>query len=1019
VAVPGRPSAQRTLHETSDELLRAVARMPSIDLGDLGLGDGAPALQPGDVISDTFVIRRRLGAGGMGVVYLAEHTQLQRDVALKIEARASDAATTESALREARMMAALVHENVLPIHQVGTIEGRAYIAMEYVEGGTARQWLLARSRSWRAILDVYVQAGRGLAAAHARGLVHRDFKPDNLLVAEDPDRGVRVRVADFGLARLLDHDLQDTGSQPGDTDASTTKTGRLTGTPAYMAPELFDGGSADARSDQFALCVALYEALYGTRPFAGDSLAELVFSVTTGARTPAPDDRGVPRRIRRAIDRGLSHAPADRHPSMDALLAALTREPWLRRRPVQLALAGGMGLVVAFAASRVRQVLDCADSSVEAPTWNDARIDALADAFTRSGLPDDDAVRDRVTAGLGAWVVGFSDADRSACEATRVHHERSEGRLELARQCLLARREAFEAAVGVLELGDPIVVARAVDVVHGLPSPQECVDLDALEIASGALSEQERRKLLDLRIELQRFSVLHDAGLYPEAAVVAPKLQAQAREIGIPLGVAEVSLKVAQLYSTERDASGAAEAVAEGHAAAIEAGDGKLATSLAIAALFYEGRLRRAEVGAQWDRIARAWVHRLGDTNDAQMRLSIARGAFERGQDRYPEAIAEHERAMALAASPAATTEDRILAGSTLGVTYQLASRDDDATVVLSNVVKLAEATLGQWHPTVANDLNVLAQSRLRNGDLQQGLAELRRAERIAIAVHGDDSVFHAEILMGLGTAYAQTKEFEASERATRRAIEILVAAGPEHRRRLGQAHANLGVTLTSRGGDPEAALEASIAAADVLRQVAPNSVEWAGTIANLSGQLHDLGRDAEALEYADLAKPILVEAQGTENHRTAMLDVIAGEALLTLGRHDEARERCEHAKEMVDAAGSDGAWLHQYVGGCRGGVRLVMGEYAEALDILESTVEEVGRTNNLLLLRIAAAKWGMGRRRDAVAQIEAVAAEAEAESEPRFVETAARMRRWLRAPSAALPTSYVAPEAEADEPMR
>ncbi len=1004
------PSAEPTLDAGStDDLLRAVARMPSIDL-DGFLGDTTVALEPGALISDTFEIRGRLGAGGMGVVYLAEHKQLGRDVALKIATRRSEAAATEHVLREARMMAALVHENVLPIHQVGTLDGRAYIAMEYVEGGTARQWVAARPRMWRQIVDMYVQAGRGLAAAHVRGLVHRDFKPDNVLVAEDPRTGrLRVRVGDFGLARSQEVELDDTRSISAD-GGDTTKTEHLVGTPAYMAPEQFSGASADAASDQFAFCVALHEALFGERPFSADSLGQLVLAVTAGKRQPPSDDRGVPRRIRRVIDRGLSHRAADRYPTMDALLDELTREPLLRRRSVQVTLAGGLGLAAALTWGNLRDVLDCSDTGVEAPVWDAARVDAIGEAFARSGLPNASDLSERVTAHLGAWITGFQDADRAACEATRVRHERSEGRLELARQCLYARREAFEAAIGVLELGHSVVTARSLDVVEDLPDPQECVDLDALEIADASLSEDERQSLLELRIELAKFSALRVAGLYPEARELAGGLQQRAREVGIPLGLAEVSQELQMLYGSLRQREDAAKTAEEGQAAAIEAGDGKLAASLAIAALFHEGQLRHAEVGAQWDRLATAWVHRLGDPDGATLRLALARGAFFRGQGRFPEAIAEHELAWTMTGRPGTKPGDRIQAGSALGDTYSRASRMDDATRVFEETVALAEATLGPFHPTVANDLNGLAQARLLNGDKERGIEELRRAEKIVVAVHGDESVAHAEILMGLGSAFANLKRFDESEKANLRAIELFRAAGPEQRRRLSQIYGNYGYMLSLRG-DHEAAFEATLEAAEIIEKVEPGSIEWANAVANLAGQAHDLGRDDKALEYAELARPVLIESLGGEGHRTAMLDIIAGEALLNLGRFEEAFARCEAAQKVVDDAGADGKWLHQYIGACRGGTRLALGRFQEALDILEPALEELGYDSRLINLRIAASKWGLGRREEAVSEIEALLEEADEDGRDHIKSLGRLLRHWLAAPSSALPASYLPPD--------
>ncbi|MCA9712961.1 MAG: serine/threonine protein kinase, partial [Myxococcales bacterium] len=184
-------------------------------------------------------------------------------------------------------MAKLTHPNVIAVHDVGTYEGRVFIAMEFVDGPTLRTWLLQGPLEWNEIVEVFVKAGRGLAAAHAVGLVHRDFKPDNVLIG----RGGRVLVMDFGLARQASSrpaEAQPTGTPPPDArDMVLTRTGALVGTPAYMAPEQHKGSVADPRVDQFSFCVALYEALYGERPFAGNSVASLAINVLEGhVRSP-------------------------------------------------------------------------------------------------------------------------------------------------------------------------------------------------------------------------------------------------------------------------------------------------------------------------------------------------------------------------------------------------------------------------------------------------------------------------------------------------------------------------------------------------------------------------------------------------------------------------------------------------------------------------------------------------------------------------------------------------------------
>ena len=304
-------------------------------------------------------LERELGAGAMGVVHAAFDPDLERRVALKVLKGAT--ATTEARdrlLREARAMARLSHPNVVTVHEVGTAGGRDFVAMELIHGESLAEWVRGDRRRPAAIVDAFVAAGRGLAAAHAAGIVHRDFKPHNVLRSRDG----RIVVTDFGLAReahdgpspALDATLPAgamatspgglTSSSASSLLAGLTVTGSLLGTPAYMAPEQWSGGAVTPATDQFAYCVALWEALAGARPYPGPTLEDLRAQV---ARGPAALDASrIPRRVRGILRRGLDPDPARRWPGMEALLARLVR---VQRRP-GIALAIGAGALAAAAA---------------------------------------------------------------------------------------------------------------------------------------------------------------------------------------------------------------------------------------------------------------------------------------------------------------------------------------------------------------------------------------------------------------------------------------------------------------------------------------------------------------------------------------------------------------------------------------------------------------------------------------------------------------------------------------------
>jgi serine/threonine protein kinase len=272
-----------------------------------------------------YLVRREIGAGGMGVVYAAFDPHLDRTVAVKLLRGGGDEEGGRHLLREARAMAQLSHPNVVPVYDVGEHDGAVFITMEYVEGTAADRWLAEHPRPHREVLHIFFHAGLGLAAAHERGLVHRDFKPANVLVGLDR----RVRVVDFGLARpglvaaATAEDLELEDVLLGVDETNLTRTGLHAGTPAYMAPELLEHSCADPRADQFSFCVSLWEALYGERPFEGRSVFALAENVLAGRIRPAPPLSRVPAWLREILLRGLAADPERRFPSMKALLAAI------------------------------------------------------------------------------------------------------------------------------------------------------------------------------------------------------------------------------------------------------------------------------------------------------------------------------------------------------------------------------------------------------------------------------------------------------------------------------------------------------------------------------------------------------------------------------------------------------------------------------------------------------------------------------------------------------------------------
>jgi len=354
--------------ERSEDELAVTATAP-------GHKEPAPAL---GATLGRYRLERELGAGGMGVVHAAFDPDLERRVALKV-LRTTDVGgeARQRLLREARALARLTHPNVVTVHEVGSASGRDFVAMELIEGETLADWLRSAPRSPDEILGAYIAAGRGLAAAHAAGLVHRDFKPHNVLRRKDG----RIVVTDFGLARGVEMAVELEATlrlRDGKVDDNTpspltglTQTGSVLGTPAYMAPEQWSGGTIGPAADQFAFCVALWEALAGERPYRGDTLDALKEEVHRG---PAQLDASkLPRRVRAPLLRGLDPDPKKRWPSMDALLAAIGR-PERKRRGIALMLASGAVVASAIGYAVVTHEDESSVAQCEVPALDAATV---------------------------------------------------------------------------------------------------------------------------------------------------------------------------------------------------------------------------------------------------------------------------------------------------------------------------------------------------------------------------------------------------------------------------------------------------------------------------------------------------------------------------------------------------------------------------------------------------------------------------------------------------------------------
>ncbi|PRQ06563.1 serine/threonine-protein kinase [Enhygromyxa salina] len=623
-----------------------------------------------------YLILDVLGSGGMGKVYAAYDPELNRKLAIKLlhhapGTEASRASIGSSRLqREAQAMAKLSHANVVTVHDVGTHAGRVFVAMEYVEGTNLEDWLdsapAGSPHPWREVVARFLPAGRGLAAAHAADLIHRDFKPANVLLGADG----RVRVADFGLARRAaddsPHSLESSQGPGLDTvtldslSLRLTQTGAFVGTPAYMAPEQFRGAELDARSDQFSFCVALWEGLYGERPFAGDSAAAILFAIHEHQlREPSPAVAArVPSWLRRVLERGLANEPSARWPDMHALLRALSNNPAAGRRRVGAIVLGLTGLAAAIVGPQLwaqpqpsppppPPLCQGAEAAL-GDAWDAGQRDRIHARYAQLGerwAKDDEA---RLIRLLDAWTGAWLAAWTEACAATRIRGEQSEDRLDDRMLCLARRRSRLVTFIESIQSATEQQLRKAPAQVDDIGDVADCSDPEAMHDRIPPPADRERRAEFERVLEeFDAVAVQRSIGRYDLAKTRLEPAYATALASGHPTLITEARYTRGDLLTQLDDPQAEAELVLA-YESALAAGlfrfAGRAAQDLAAYLTDFEPRRAEAE---RWLRTAEALADYL---DDQSMRLLLleTRARLERRRGNYAEAIVGYQRAVEL-----------------------------------------------------------------------------------------------------------------------------------------------------------------------------------------------------------------------------------------------------------------------------------------------------------------------------------------------------------------------------------
>lgn len=887
-----------------------------------------------------YVIVGHLGEGGMGVVYAAYDPRLDRKIALKFLRDVGVGAAYEEArgriLREAQAMARLSHPNVIAVYDVGVFEGQIYVAMEFVEGVTLRAWQQERTRPIADIVTMYTQAGRGLAAAHAQGIVHRDFKPDNVLVGKDG----RARVLDFGLAQghvAEDNSTTHVPVQPISVnnhlstssnafDMKLTRADAIMGSPSYMSPEQFSGESTDARTDQYSFCVALYEALWGALPFDGETFDELMRNVIQGNFAPPKKGAKIPERLRRAVFRGLSTKREDRFGTMTDLLDAIQLPP-----PRSLWKWLGLGLVVVVPAIALGVVTRREDPGTTCYTsrdklsgvWDGPRKKAIREAFLSTEKPYAKDAYAGVEQALDTYVNAWVDMRTEACLATRVRGEQSAELLDLRLECLSRKLAEVRNFTDELTTATAGVVEKSVQSANSLPDLDICANADLLRAPVRPPGDPAvQAKIDDVRQQLARAQALHWAGRYKEQLPILEGAAAMASDLHYRPLEAEAlqGLARGRRYAGAR-AEASTTLVKAILAAEASRRDDVSANAWLVLARWQADAASIEQARASADHAAAA-IERIGNDKKSMAKLEAVWGDIEYAAGQYQLATNHYQKALSLtehAFGPEHVETAAVLYG--LATTTRFQGKFNDALGYARRALTLREKALGPDHPAVATTISLIGWVLMGRGDIEEARRMHERALAIAEKVYGPDDPILASMLTALGDTLAKSDP--------EKAIAVYTRSLTIDEKRFGVGH-----------------------------------FKTAPALENIGITLVFAQRPLEALPYFDRALAIMEKAKGPTYAELSTSLVQRAHAFTLLRRYDEALADCVRA---VDIAKKVHGEKHPYLADAlveMGRVYLARRQFSMALPVLEraldmrKALEENARAIAEIQFELARATW-------------------------------------------------------------
>ncbi len=846
---------------------------------------------------DRYTVLKWLGEGGMGLVVAAFDERLNRRVALKLMRREGDADGEARFVREAHAMARLNHPNVVAVYDSGTVDAHTFfLSMEFVEGQSLQAWSRAQTRTWPEVLEVYRQAAQGLEAAHRAEIIHRDFKPLNVLVGQDG----QVRVTDFGVARL---DIKSTNAATSGPVAQwsgdLTLPGFTMGTPKYMAPEMLRGEVADVRSDVFAFCVALYEALYAQPAFPGETKASRLQAQLEGRISPVPRNSSVPSWLGNAVVSGLAVDPARRPSSMRQMLRLLQHKPFKKSRLVAAVSVGAM--MVLGSIGWARKVDGCSAVARQLhDVWGPETRDQMRASMLATKAAFAQESFDRVESLLNRYADSWVELSMSVCQ------RKTPAQVVLLQEaCLERKRRQFQNLTELLSgPEDNALLAKAIPAAEALVPVESCRDERALLArVPPPESPEVRMRVEALEQRVGRLQTLFDVGKYQEALGESDALLQEAEATHYVPVIAQAQYVVAQVHEQLGQASAAEARLRQAIPLAAEGGDvDTVARGFSLLHRIFVNEARYHEALSLEFPLSAA----LEQSRDerASERAASSQGYLLLELGRFPEAMKKYDEAMAIREriyGPHHSEVAKLL--NNFGLLYNKMGDHSKALEFMRRAQATLEAGLGPNHPELSRVLLNQASSQYALGQYQKGLESEERALVIAEQALGSSHPMVGMALNNLGVTKQTLGDNTQALLDFERALNILRQSFGEEHTEVARAHQNIGVARTTMGQCDEAVK--SLEQANAIQQKVFGSVHL-----DVALSLNDLGtawlcrKDAhQALDFFQRSLSIWEAAEGAEPADVALPMRGIGEALTAQGQFRAAQDVLERAlalQEMV-----------------------------------------------------------------------------------------------------------------------